>query len=308
MLSGVPDEWGPKFQLNGGAVTRTHTGPNSIQFTAASHMALVLFTAQPDRQVALNSDRRMEGLAPAGALEIIPVESEVFARWLVEKQNLLVAVEPARLERLAGMEFDRDTFELRPPKLGFVDAQAHTLARWMRREVETTELGCAESLDALVTVFATYLLRNYSSLKGRSTSMFNGGLSPNAWRRVNDFIQAHLTESLPLERLAMVAGLSPSHFARAFKHTTGQSPHQYVISSRLTYARHLIIKTEAPLSEVAKIAGFSSNSHMTAMMKRVWGTMPKEYRRLRQVDDIAPDLGSLNGSGLSDSEHHSEEG
>ncbi len=205
MLSGVPDEWGPKFQLDGGAVTRTHTGPNSIHFTASTHMALVLLTAQPQRQVSLNSDRKMEGLAPAGALEIVPVQSELFARWVVEKQNLLIAVDPGHLEQLAGMEFDRDSFELRPPKLGVVDAQAHMLARWMRREMEAKELGCEESLDAQVTLFSIHLLRNYSSLKGRSTSIFNGGLSSNAWRRVNDFIQAHLTESLSLKRLATVA-------------------------------------------------------------------------------------------------------
>lgn len=287
MLSGVPDEWGPKFQLDGGAVTRTHTGPNSIHFTASTHMALVLLTAQPQRQVALNSDRKTEGLAPAGALEIIPVQSELFARWVVEKQNLLVAVDSGHLEQLAGMEFDRDSFELRPPKLGVVDAQAHMLARWMRREMEAKELGCEESLDAQVTLFSIHLLRNYSSLKGRSTSIFNGGLSSNAWRRVNDFIQAHLTESLSLKKLATVAGLSPSHFARAFKHTTGQSPHQYVIAARLAYARHLIVETEAPLSEVARIAGFSSNSHMTSMMKQVWGTLPKQYRQMRQLDEAS---------------------
>lgn len=287
MLSGVPDEWGPKFQLDGGAVTRTHTGPNSIHFTAATHMALVLLTAQPQRQVALNSDRKMEALAPAGALEIVPVQSELFARWVVEKQNLLVAIDPGHLEQLAGMEFDRDSFELHPPKLGVVDAQAHMLARWMRREMEAKELACKESLDAQVTLFSIHLLRNYSSLKGRSTSIFNGGLSSSAWRRVNDFIQAHLTESLSLKKLATVAGLSPSHFARAFKHTTGQSPHQYVIAARLAYARHLIVETEAPLSEVAKITGFSSNSHMTSMMKQVWGTLPKQYRQMRQLDEAS---------------------
>jgi AraC family transcriptional regulator len=299
MLSGVPDEWGPKFQLDGGAVTRTHTGPNSIHLTASTHMALVLLTAQPQRQVALNSDRKMRGLAPAGALEIVPAQSELFARWIVEKQNLLIAIDPAHLEQLAGMEFDRDTFELRPPKLGFVDAEAHILARWMRREIEAKELGCRESLDAQVTLFSIYLLRNHSSLKGRSTSMFNGGLSPNAWRRVNDFIQSHLTESLPLKRLATVAGLSPSHFARAFKHTTGQSPHQYVIAARLAYARHLIVTTKAPLSEVAQIAGFSSNSHMTVMMKHVLGTMPNQFRQARQGDETVLDLDSQNGDTLT---------
>lgn len=281
MLSGIPDEWGPKFQRDGGAVTRTHTGPNSIHFTAPAHLALIMFTAQPRRQIALNSDQKTIGVAPVGSLEIVPEQSELFASWAVEKQNLLVAVDPARLERLAGMEFDRDTFELHPPKLGVVDEEAHTLARWMRQEVENADLGNAESLDALVTLFATYLLRNHSSLKCRQSRLFNGGLPPGVWRRVNDFIQGHLSEHLSLEELASVAHLSPSHFARAFKQTTGQSPHQYVISSRLAHARSLIVSSNTPLNQIAKSAGFSSNSHMTAMMRRAWRTTPTEFRRQR---------------------------
>lgn len=279
MLEGIPEEWGPKFELNGGAATRTHTGPNEIQFTAPAHMALVMFTAQPGRQIALNTDRRIVGVAPVGSLEIVPAQSELFARWAVEKQNLLFAVEPARLERLAGAEFDADTFELHPPQLGLVDDHAVTLARLMRQELETGDLGSAEALDALVTLFATYLLRNYSSLGQRAPRAFKGGLLPSTWKKVNDYIHAHLSEILSLERLASVANLSPSHFVRAFKETAGQAPHQYVISTRLAYARSLILSTSMPLSHVAKAAGFSSNSHMTAMMKRAWNVTPSEFRR-----------------------------
>lgn len=279
MLSGIPDEWGPKFQRDGGAVTRTHTGPSSIHFTASVHMVLLMFTAQPQRQIALNSDRRTTGIAPVGTIEIIPAQSELFARWTVEKQNLLVALDPTRLERLAGMEFERDLFELYPPKFGFVDENAHAIARWMRQELENPDLACAESLDALVTLFATHLLRNYSSLKDRSLYVFNGGLPPGSWRRVDEFIQEHLSEHLSLERLAAIVSLSPSHFARAFKQTIGQSPHQYVISARLAHARNMIVNSNAPLSQIAKSTGFSSNSHMTAMMRRAWRVTPTEYRR-----------------------------
>lgn len=290
MLQGVPDKWGPKFEFKGGAVTRTHTGPNSIHFTAPSHMALVLFTAQPERQMALNSDRRTPGFAPVGSLEIVPADSELFAHWGVEKQNLLVAVEPERLQRLAGAEFDRDTFELRPPKLGIIDERAHNLALHMRYEVENAEMGCAESLDALVTLFATHLLRNYSSLKPTMLRPHAGGLSPSAWRRVNDYIQANLGKPLPLHELADIARLSPAHFGRAFKRTTGQTTHQYVISARLACARHLIINTEQALSDVARQAGFSSNSHLGSIMRQMWGVQPSYWRKNIHEADSAPDL------------------
>ncbi|WP_447410686.1 helix-turn-helix transcriptional regulator, partial [Clostridium perfringens] len=83
------------------------------------------------------------------------------------------------------------------------------------------------------------------------------------------------------ERLASITQLSPSHFLRAFKQTTGQTPYQYVIAARLAYARNLIINTDTTLGLIAKAAGFSSNSHMSATMQRIWNTTPSEIRKER---------------------------
>lgn len=279
MLDSVPDEWGPKFEHDGSAITYTHTGPNSIRLTAGSHMALVMFTVQPGREIALGSDRRSVGTAPVGALEIVPASAELYARWTVEKQNLLVAADPDRLKRLAGMEFDNETFELRPQKFGFVDDKARLLAQMIRQEMLDPLLHGQQSIEALNTLFLIHLLRNYSSLRSRQTPSPSGGLPPATWRRVNDFVQANLAGHLSLEQLALVAQLSPSHFARAFRQTTGQSPYQYVISARLQYARRMIVTTDVPVGHIAKAAGFSSNSHMTALMRRIWGTTPIAYRR-----------------------------
>ena len=107
LLRSVPDEWGPKFETSSGAVTRTLTGPNSIRFNAPSHMALVMLTPQPGREVSLNSDRRSRFLAPVGAVEIIPSNAEVFARWKSAKENLLLALAPEQLSRLAAWSWRR---------------------------------------------------------------------------------------------------------------------------------------------------------------------------------------------------------
>lgn len=281
LLGGIPDEWGPKFERDGAAVTRTHTGPNQIGFVTPVHFALVLFTAQPGRQVALNSDRKQVGLAPAGALEIFPQSSDLFARWDVDKENLLVAFDDDRLRRLAGAEFGDDSFELHPLALGSTDREALVLAKRMRHELERPGLAHAEYLDALATLFGIHLLRNHSTLQTRPLRQFHGGLSPAAWRRVNDHIHANLSRKLSLDRLAEVAQLSPSHFSRAFQKTTGQSPHQFVIASRLVQARGLITDTDDPLDEIARATGFSSHSHMTSLMSRSWNVTPAELRRDR---------------------------
>lgn len=279
LLKSIPNEWGPKFDGPSGAVTNTRTGPNQIKFVAPSHMALIMFTAQPGLQIALNGDRVTTGIAPVGSLEIIPAGYEFFARWRVETDNLLIAMNSKRLARLARLEFDTDTFELEPPKLGYVDDRALMLGQLIREEIRRAERANENCLDSLITLFGTYLLRNYSSTKSPIARLFKGGLTPCAWRKVNGYIQAHLSKKVSVSDLAQVAELSPSHFLRAFRHTTGQPPHQFLLTSRLGYARQLITTTDKPFTTIAKEAGFNSNSHMTATMRRVWGTTPTKLRK-----------------------------
>ncbi len=279
LLDFVPNSWGPKFDTESGSVALTRTGPNEIAFKAPAHMALVMFTPQPNREVALNSDRKRVFLAPVGSIEIVPAESDLFARWIADKENLLIALDQQRLAQLAGVEFQNEDFEFRPSKAGYVDEKALLLANLIHDESQRQEATNDICLDALITIFATYLLRTYSSHQDRPARLLTGGLPPRRWRIVTDYVRANLTGDLSITRLANLAGLSPSHFLRAFRHSFGLAPHQYVVAQRLSLAKELAGATDMPLSEVAKAAGFSSNSHMTATMTRLWSVTPVELRR-----------------------------
>lgn len=284
LLGGIPDSWGPKFESAAGAVTHTQTGPNSIEFTAPSHMALVLLTPQLEREVTLNSSRKSVFSAPVGTVEIIPATADLFARWKTAKENLLIALAPDRLSTLAGLEFDMEDFEFQIPKTGFVDEKALLLARMIKDEFEKGKPFNGLYFDSLITVFSTYLLRSYSSTRDRTAQRQRGGLSAKAWRNVEDYIRANLSEELTVERLAFIAGLSPSHFLRAFRQTSGLPPHQYVLGLRIELAERLAVETDMPLGIVAKLAGFSHHSHMTSAMRRHKGTTPSLLRRLHAIN------------------------
>lgn len=278
LLNNVPSSWGRKLELQQHAVAFTTTGPNSVQYRANAHYVVVHFCSQNNRELALNSDRRICGLAPIGSLEIIPAQSEVFARWRAPKENILVAITEHRLRHLAGIEHNRDDFELHTPKLGFVDPIALDITRKISAELNAAELGSEESIESWMTLLSIHLLRNHSSLKRNITAPRCAGLSARTWKLVNDYILAHLGSKLTLETLAKVAQLSPSHFARAFRETTGQSPHQYIVSARLNCARQLIVGTRQPFHDIAKFSGFSNNSHMTALIRRNWNVTPTRMR------------------------------
>lgn len=279
LLRFVPNAWGPKFGAESGAVTQTRTGPNEINFVAPANLALIMLTPQPNRELALDSDRKTIGLAPVGSIEVVPAGAELFARWTVDKENLLLAMDPQRLARLAGMEYDSVDFELQPPKIGVVDRKALFLAHMIREEFQRGDAANELCFDGLITIFGTHLLRTYSSLRDRPEQLLSGGLSPRAWRGVSDYINDNLSEPLSIARLAEVANLSPSHFLRAFRRTSGQAPHQYILAQRLAFAERMVKGSDVALADVAKSAGFSSNSHMTATMRRLRGLTPTDLRR-----------------------------
>ncbi|MFB9952436.1 helix-turn-helix domain-containing protein [Rhizobium puerariae] len=260
-------------------MTQTRTGPNEIVLTAPANLALVMLSPQPNREVALNSSRKKIGLAPLGSIEIVPEGAELFARWMVDKENLLVAVDERKLAVIAGMEFQNEDFELQPPRIGSVDRKALLFANLMREEFQRGDAMNELCFDGLITLFAAHLLRTYSSRSNHRDRLIVGGLSPKAWRAVSDYIQDNLQERLSIIELAGITGLSPSHFLRAFRRTAGQAPHQYLVAKRLAFAERLVMTTDLPLAAIAQSTGFSSNSHMTAVMKRVRGFTPLDLRR-----------------------------
>jgi AraC-like DNA-binding protein len=105
-----------------------------------------------------------------------------------------------------------------------------------------------------------------------------GGLPPAAMRRVREYVETHLCESIDLAALAGVAGLSLYHFARAFKQSAGVTPHHYLVQRRVAQAQEMLARTELSLSEIALAAGFSDQSHFARHFRQTLGMTPGQFR------------------------------
>jgi AraC-like DNA-binding protein len=86
-----------------------------------------------------------------------------------------------------------------------------------------------------------------------------------------------------VDSLALIAGMSRSAFASAFRRTFGQSPMNLVKLVRLRRAGELLITTALPITEVAKRVGFSSRSNFSVAFSEVHGMEPSRFRRMFSV-------------------------
>jgi len=105
-----------------------------------------------------------------------------------------------------------------------------------------------------------------------------GTLSPKQLRDVTDYIAANLHRQFELAELAGVAGLSRFHFARAFKRSTGRSPHQYVTSRRIDEAKQLLEHGNLRLDAVASRVGFGSVTQLRRTFAKVTGLTLQRFQ------------------------------
>ena len=111
-----------------------------------------------------------------------------------------------------------------------------------------------------------------------STADIHGGLAPGITRRISEHIDSHLGESISLEAMAEMAGLSVNHFARAFRQSTGLAPHAYLVQRRIEQAERLLSRTDLPLSQIALAVGFADHSHFARHFRRLTGATPSVAR------------------------------
>jgi len=143
----------------------------------------------------------------------------------------------------------------------------------LRDEADSHNAGGLALVEA-VTAGLGYLLQRHAGIGAPRPVRVRGGLAAAAKRRVLELIDAALDARLTIETLAGEAGLSPAHFARAFKESLGTAPHQYLLARRLERARRLLETTGASLSDIAQRTGFADQAHFTRLFKRAFGTTP----------------------------------
>jgi AraC family transcriptional regulator len=92
-------------------------------------------------------------------------------------------------------------------------------------------------------------------------------------------VHAKIEDDLSLDEMAQSVGLSTAHFARLFRKSMGETPHQFVLRQRLERARAMLRARDVRVLDVALICGFKTQQHFAQVFRGVWGVSPTEYRQ-----------------------------
>ena len=137
--------------------------------------------------------------------------------------------------------------------------------------------GNAKRVAAFAHLLAIHIAEKYTNIASQRPD-YRGGLPIARLRKIEDYVRAHLAESISIDTLAELVELSPFHFSRMFKQATGMSPLQFVTRERIVRAQQLVRETSRSLIEIALEVGYTSPSHFAQVFRRVVGVAPTEFR------------------------------
>jgi len=113
----------------------------------------------------------------------------------------------------------------------------------------------------------------------RRRSASTGGLAAWQLRRAEQLVLAEAHRGLTVARMAAACRLSRGHFSKAFKESTGQPPHRWLMARRIERAQALLAGTTLTLAQVATECGFADQSHLTRAFTAAVGAPPGCWRK-----------------------------
>jgi len=160
--------------------------------------------------------------------------------------------------------------ELRPHRK-FADSRLGALVAAVHAEMVAGFPSGRLFLDSVEQTMAVALVSG-QAVRQRPVQISRGGLGPARLRRVRELVHARLEDELGLDELAQSVGLSTAHFARMFRKSTGETPHQFVLRQRLERAKAMLRAPDARILAVA--CGFKTQQHFAQVFRELCGINP----------------------------------
>jgi len=93
------------------------------------------------------------------------------------------------------------------------------------------------------------------------------------------YLDTHYAENPTVDKLAGIAGLSPSHFMKRFRECVGSSYITYLNHYKIKIAQGMLINTALPIQKISEALGFCNSNYFSSTFRKIVGSSPKVYRR-----------------------------
>lgn len=93
------------------------------------------------------------------------------------------------------------------------------------------------------------------------------------------YIENHFSEELSVTKLAEMCNYSARHFIRLFSDTYKTTPLEYIINTRINYAKRCLKEGSYSVSKIAAECGFSDSNYFCRAFKRKTGLTPSQYKK-----------------------------
>ncbi len=164
------------------------------------------------------------------------------------------------------------------PSRKFADPRLSAMAAAVHAEMVAGFPSGRLFLDSIEQAMAITLVNGHA-VRHRPVRIYRGGLGSVRLRRIKELVHAKMENDLSLDEMAQSVGLSTAHFARMFRKSTGETPHQFVLRQRLDRAKGMLRAPDARVLDVALACGFKTQQHFAQVFRGVWGVSPTEYRQ-----------------------------
>lgn len=224
------------------------------------------------------SEKTHSFVRTSGMIDLLPRGTHMKEiRWTgATTQCVSIVLPPATLHALFGqapLELDAS----RGPIYGIHDSHIVDLGTRLKMQAEANVPFGASYVQGLSIALAAYVTQRYNP---RSNPLEpQASLSPAQRSLLADYIERNLPTDLSVVDLSGLVGYSPDHFTRVFRKTFGVTPHQYITQRRLEKAKSMLRDRNQTITTVALACGFSSQSHLNVVFKRLTGVTPGAYRR-----------------------------
>jgi AraC family transcriptional regulator len=242
-----------------------------------SHHVIMAYNGVTQRMERRSGSSVASGTFRPGVLIIIPEGSS--SRWDIPKPVDVVQLylPHATLKRVAGEAQSSTPTDLLE-RTAYPDPITSRLILSAAGVLEGNRPLDTLFRHQLTDLLATRLLAAHTS-SPTTVQPTTGGLSPKILLRAIERLRSDSDEDISLDALASDAGLSRFHFCRAFKESTGLSPHAWLRQYQLEHAMNMLRSTDTSIVSVAAELGYASQTAFAAAFRRLTGESPSDWRR-----------------------------